>query len=634
MMWRLILCLVIVIAFFSPAVIAAPGDDTFTEEEIGMLITSLADESADVRKEAAEDLARAGTDAASAIPALIHALSDEDWEVSEAAASALYCIGDESIPHLHNSLIHENPHVRGMSLYVLAHLESSDITLRLIREAFDDEEFFVRRKALDAAASMGENARSLIPDIYRVLQWDDTPTVRYSAVRALGQIGSGSDEVISMLIELLDDNELRSSVRDVLQEIGYETVPCLIEAIDSEISSEKIAAISVLGDMGKTAAEAVPRLIDALMDPDPDARNYAASALGKIGPVTPEVIPALIKAVETGSDELFSKAADALRMIGPDASDAIDVLVDAMNTRSPAFADDAVRAIGGIGTTDPEVIDELIGILDRYAKDTPPYGSLKGIAIYTLGEIGPPANAVVPRFLDMLADDEYKQKAAAIINALAKIGMYEPGVKEAFIEALDHSLDRVRTEALTALLQYDQEELRKHMRIVIDGLPDADFQAFCAMEDLMPFFGADAVPYLVEKARNAELEEKYCYFRVLAMIGPDAREAIPFLLECLESEHERISQNAARVIGAIGPEAAKAIPQLIHKLETEGDPLGIFAYALGEMGPLAKDAVPLIIELAETKRLNLTSAINALVNIGPEPGVVEFLLVQVEQAGT
>ncbi len=191
-------------------------------------------------------LAEIGPAAAPAIPALIAALKDEDWDVRSSAARALGNIGPaaaSAVPSLIAALKDEN------------------------RNVWD--------KAVDALGNIGPAA---VPALIAALK-DKDSDVRSSAARALGQIGPAAASA----------------------------VPSLIAALKDKNSNVRYFAAGALGNIGPAAASAVPSLIAALKDKDLDVCRSAAWSLGDIG--DPHAIPPLEKMIRKDPNPYCRQAA-------------------------------------------------------------------------------------------------------------------------------------------------------------------------------------------------------------------------------------------------------------------------------------------------------------------------------------
>jgi HEAT repeat protein len=120
---------------------------------------------------AVEALSRLGQ---AAVPELIRALKDEDWQVRNQAAVALGVIGPEA-----------------------------RAAVPALSELLQDEDKYLRSNAATAVGKLGREARSAVPELTKAVK-DRDEDVRQNAAAALGRIGpevfsalfTGSAEVI------------------------------------------------------------------------------------------------------------------------------------------------------------------------------------------------------------------------------------------------------------------------------------------------------------------------------------------------------------------------------------------------------------------------------------------------------
>ena len=83
-------------------------------------------------------------------PALIQALSDEDWRVGDAAVRALIAIGPASVPPLLDAF-EEVPEARQEIVEALSRIHpKTPETMAIFREAAQDEDILVRQVATEA----------------------------------------------------------------------------------------------------------------------------------------------------------------------------------------------------------------------------------------------------------------------------------------------------------------------------------------------------------------------------------------------------------------------------------------------------------------------------------------------------
>ena len=151
------------------------------------LLDILQDESEYVRRAAVEVLNQVGN--SSAIKDLLEALRDRDWWVRVRAADALGTIGGPKVIEAVLSLIKDKDEfVRRCVIEILnsnrAHAGNEAVFESLVG-ALDDDDWWVRERAIDALASMGD--RRAVPWLLRVLEKDGKAAP--VAIRALASLG-------------------------------------------------------------------------------------------------------------------------------------------------------------------------------------------------------------------------------------------------------------------------------------------------------------------------------------------------------------------------------------------------------------------------------------------------------------
>ena len=146
-----------------------------------------------------------------AIPALIKALEDSDWNVRRSATDTLGKIGSEA-------------------------------AIPALLQALEDSDWNVRRSAADTLGKIGSEAA--IPALLQALE-DSDWKVRKNAANALRKIGS--EAVISALLQALEDSssDVRGSAVSALNEIGSEAaIPALLQALeDSSLDSNRSGGV-------------------------------------------------------------------------------------------------------------------------------------------------------------------------------------------------------------------------------------------------------------------------------------------------------------------------------------------------------------------------------------------------------
>jgi HEAT repeat protein len=85
--------------------------------------------------------------------------------------------------------------------------------------------------------------------------------------------------------------------------------------------------------------------------------------------------------------------------------------------------------------------------------------------------------------------------------------------------------------------------------------------------DSLGRIGAPAVPELIQTLTHPQAAQRLRAARVLARIGPDAKDAVPALIRTLEDSDMEVRKAAARALGQVGPEASAAVGPLMRVIE-------------------------------------------------------------------
>ncbi|MCA9073161.1 MAG: HEAT repeat domain-containing protein, partial [Planctomycetaceae bacterium] len=171
----------------------------------------------------------------------------------------------------------------------------------------ENEDPRVRKVAIEKLAWV-ENPQPAVPHLRRALK-DTDPIVRATAARALWEIDPNTSE----------------------------SVPVLIELLNSQNNNQRELAAYFLGPIGKAARPAIPSLRSALVDRDPSMRIHAAEALAQIDPTGTEAVDVLVKAMKHADSNVRSLAAMAFGNVDPShAERVVPVLMAAVVDSDPA----------------------------------------------------------------------------------------------------------------------------------------------------------------------------------------------------------------------------------------------------------------------------------------------------------
>lgn len=169
-----------------------------------------------------------------------------------------------------------------------------------------------------------------------------------AAGRGIAAIGAGAKSLTPDLIRLLSDEDITRDAMAALSAIGPEAVPALIEAMSSANVLTRRGAAGAVGPSKQKAAAAVDPLIRLLKDNDAEVRFYSAQSLGQIGLEPGKVIPLLITELDDKDLMVVTAAANALADFKGLAKDALPRLKQIAKTKDQASSSAAKGAIESI----------------------------------------------------------------------------------------------------------------------------------------------------------------------------------------------------------------------------------------------------------------------------------------------
>ena len=313
----------------------APADHA-----VPRLLVALSDEDNQVRMSAASTLANFKNDDPQVIPALLRALGDDDYLVSDAAKEALKREGEAPIPGLLDALHDSNINVRGAAIEILGAIGESDAIPDLIDSLndiqrpwlYDDRICDIAIRALEAIGT---------PETREVVaQWK----IAHQPTTPLPTNGNGTG--------LLDDDEEH---RDILGEL-------LHQLHDSDWTIQQDAAKSLRDYAqllrGSTDSPFIDRLQAALEDPMWVVRWAATEALAWIRDSS--TIPAITKLLKDPKETVRTASLRALSEIGDQS--AVPDVARALADKTTMVREAAAEALGNLG--DGQAVPALIAALD------------------------------------------------------------------------------------------------------------------------------------------------------------------------------------------------------------------------------------------------------------------------------
>jgi len=298
----------------------------------GELNNLLSDESWQVRDAASLSLKYIGIETEDSVKLLFDELKSTDNAKRQFAGERLGKIGSKAIPGVIEALKDNRTEVReaAAQAFVWMGREAKGATSALI-DALDDSSANVRFRSAQSLGNIGPDAITAKAALIKMLT-DDASIARYHAARSLGLLGTGAIEAVPALLTALKDRD--AEVRIGAAQSLHRLDPTQVDAVGFLINEMKTAqfdagtAALALAELGPDARRAIPYMIELLGLEDRSARMAAAEALGLFGPDAAEAVPALIKALNDSQEWVRMRAARSLGQIGPAASAAIPKLTD------------------------------------------------------------------------------------------------------------------------------------------------------------------------------------------------------------------------------------------------------------------------------------------------------------------
>ena len=218
------------------------------------LISALDEGDYNVRANACHALQRLGPDAVAAAPRLVYSLENETGPILPVASYTLSRIGPGALPALLPSLSHTNWTTRRWAAYAIGFMVPGEV---------------------DPA-----------PHLYPLTR-DEHPEVRLVALQTLGRIYISSPEGIQVLRELFADP-------------------------NPEI---RVAAIQAFARAPWMVIKHMDACIELLEDPSPKVRGYAAEALMNVSPLSRSAVPQLEKLAKDEDAFARERATLALKVL-------------------------------------------------------------------------------------------------------------------------------------------------------------------------------------------------------------------------------------------------------------------------------------------------------------------------------
>ena len=245
---------------------------------------------------------------------------------------------------------------------------------------------------------IGPAARDAVPALTKKLQ-DKDPQVRREAILALASMGNEAESAVAAIAAAVKDEHTCGAATYALGRIGQipadiePTVKANTKSSDKVFSTASLWALArVHPDDKDLLRDAAEQLIPCMKDPDPMVRQTVAHALLSLPPAPEITMPIWAKVFQDADDATIHQALGAVVAQG---APAVPRLIDALkNQKARGYV---IFALGQMGATAAPATNALAALVD----DKDPLIAQE--AALSLAKIGPAAKGAVPELAKVLA---------------------------------------------------------------------------------------------------------------------------------------------------------------------------------------------------------------------------------------
>ncbi|HWG44721.1 MAG TPA: HEAT repeat domain-containing protein [Gemmataceae bacterium] len=527
-----------------------------TKPAITALTEAVRDPATPNRAEMLGKLSEFGSAAASSAPAVVEFIRDANPVVRTQAVMAMQRFGATAVPSILPLLDHADRRVRRSACHALGLLGPSakDAVPKLAALLKDaDEE--VRQESLATLGRIGSTARSAAPTL---LEWtrDKNPHVRAAGLKGLQEIFADPKLARPAALDGLEDEDPLVRVRAVilLWRIApkhADILPHTLELLKQPVG--RIELLTLLGQLGPSAARAVPVLTKLLADHDFQVRRQAIQALGQMGRAARSAAPALTELLRPadfatrqtivmalraiGGDERMvpivlevAKQDMSTRMVclpllaslGPKASAATPWLVTELR-RPPSYV--TVQMAETLHKIDPErARKEAVPVLQTMLKPTAPW---RVYAAMTLRRLKPDSDEALDTLIECVTGKDFnaRQQACQFLGTLGKSARKAaPALRQALRDpAIPH-----RVAAASSLWQITGET-KTTVPVLLEALKPssvnyARYQAALHLGEMGPPIKTMALPTLQKFRNDPDLFVRNSVFQAIQRIDGTANK--------------------------------------------------------------------------------------------------------------
>jgi HEAT repeat protein len=386
-----------------------------------------------------------------------------------------------------------NPQVQVGAIEALGRvgLDHTDVLVQLLRRTRDGEAL-LRGSAVRALGQIATNQTSISPAVTQnllELTHDSNPSVRLSALLALGQFGFVAASLLPGLLPHLTDPDptLRSGLAYTLGQLALAQPPLLKRLIALSNNPDPLVASTATEALGHSDSgdlAVVKHLMACTTKPQPALSGNAMVALGRLGRHNPEVVRHLFELLDSNKASTRASAAQAIGLLGTDNPTLIRRLVELIPDSDPDVRRGVAQALGKLGPVSGNVMEKLG---QRVLHSSVFVSTCAAEALSCLEVARPIQNpTVIARLIELSQQPDSAIRATAA-TALARVGTPQDRIVERLIRLCNDPEPLVRLATLKAIGQtgWPHLDLLHHlMGLLTDPNPAVGLAAGKALEQI------------------------------------------------------------------------------------------------------------------------------------------------------
>lgn len=305
----------------------------------------------------------------------------------------------------------------------------------------------VRDNILIIYSDLEEKVAPAIPMLARIAKDKGMPG-RYSAVKALARMGTPTKAILLGFLESSDAELRRCAARHLLR-TGAAYDPKVVERAIRLLKDEdwhvRHSVVLSLPRKGPTAELVIPALLELIrVDKDTEIRVAAISVVRQMGICRKTVADTLVDACGDPSVPVQANAMGALDVLGPGI---VPFMIEALDRKDNLIRGNLVHVLGGIRPVQVQAIPLLLEI----AKDTQEDEFVRISALHSIGQMDSKAKATVSAVRAIYAQSDSGVKAAAG-GILVSYGEKPKGIVQVLSSRLEKAFSREKVFIIRSLI--------------------------------------------------------------------------------------------------------------------------------------------------------------------------------------